>query len=230
MRNYVLYGCLAGGIALAGCEAKGEYPGLEYAPQMYHTIPYEPLQQITEEEAGTWLSSREDDLGEYYNSNPYNPYGMNSRTPPANTVRRNSASYDAYGARQTAPNTDEATQKELALYLPYELPYDSLELASRTLNNPLDSTAAVVAEGQRLYAQFCYPCHGGAGQGNGPVGVVYKGVPAYNKGTYRDMTEGHIFHVITWGKGRMNAHGSQMEIADRWKIVRYVQTLQQQGE
>ena len=225
MRNYLLYGLLAGSIALAGCGAQGDYPGLEYAPQMYHTIPYEPLSQITEETAGAWMSSREDELGEYYNSNPYNPYGMNSRTPPPNTVRRNSSDYLYYGG-----TTPPAEQRNMALYLPYEIPADSLELASRILENPLDSTEAVVQEGQQLYVKFCYPCHGGAGQGDGPVGVVYKGVPAYNRGRYRDMTEGHVFHVITWGKGRMNAHGSQMDIAERWKIVRYVQTLQQQGE
>ena len=229
MRNYVLYGLVAGGIALAGCEAQGNYPGLEYAPQMYHTTPYEPLTQITSKEAGEGVSSREDGLGEFYNSNPYNPYGMNERTPPANTVRRNGADYQNYAGTPYDPNSSER-QRNLALYLPYELPADSIEYASRTLKNPLDSTEAVVQAGQQLYAQFCYPCHGGAGQGDGPVGKVYKGVPAYNKGTYRDMTEGHIFHVITWGKGRMNPHGSQMEIADRWRIVRYVQTLQQQGE
>lgn len=99
MRNYVLYGLLAGGVALAGCEAQGDYQGLEYAPQMYHSTPYEPLTQITEETSGTWLSSREDDLGEFYNSNPYNPYAMNERTPPANTVRRNAADYQYYGGR-----------------------------------------------------------------------------------------------------------------------------------
>ena len=229
MRNYIVYGLLAGGIALAGCEAQGDYPGLEYAPQMYHTTPYEPLTQITEENSGTWLSTREDDLGEFYNSNPYNPYGMNERTPPANTVRRNAADYQNYSGLAYGEDND-LERRDLSLYLPYEIPADSLELAARTIKNPLDSTEAVVQAGQQLYGQFCYPCHGGAGQGNGPVGVVYKGVPAYNKGTYRDMTEGHIFHVITWGKGRMNAHGSQMEIEDRWKIVRYVQTLQQQGE
>ena len=225
MRNYVLYALLAGGIALTGCEAQGDYPGLEYAPQMYHTTPYEPLTQITEETSGTWLSSREDDLGEFYNSNPYNPYGMNERIPPANTVRRNTTGYDDYGAQSSADR-----ERELALYLPYEIPADSLAFAARTLENPLEEEEAIVQEGQQLYTKFCYPCHGGAGQGDGPVGKVYKGVPAYNKGTYRDMTEGHIFHVITWGKGRMNAHGSQIEIPERWKIVRYVQTLQKQGE
>lgn len=192
-------------VALAGCEANGNFQGLEYAPQMYHTTPYEPLTQITDTDEGSWLSSIDNGVGEFYNSNPNNPYRMNSRVPPANTVRRN-------------PND----------FLPYRIPPDSIELASRILKNPIDSTEAVLAEGRTLYTKFCYPCHGGAGQGNGPVAEVYLGVPAYNKGRYVDMTEGHIFHTITWGRGRMNAHGSQMEIAERWKIVRYVQTLQQQ--
>lgn len=205
MNRYLVLYTLVLLVALAGCEAQGEFPGLEYAPQMYHTTPYEALTQITDTEQGAWLSSLDNEVGEFYNSNPYNPYGMNSRVPPANTVRRN-------------PND----------FLPYRIHPDSIELASRVLKNPLDSTDAVLKDGQYLYNQFCYPCHGGAGQGNGPVAAVYLGVPAYNKGRYRDMTEGHIFHTITWGRGRMNAHGSQMDIGDRWKIVRYVQTLQQQ--
>nr|WKN36928.1 cytochrome c [Tunicatimonas sp. TK19036] len=205
MSKYHIYYVFIVMIALAGCEAQGDYQGLEYAPQMYHSTPYEPLTQITDEDAGSWLSSLDNGVGEFYNSNPYNPYRMNSRVPPANTVRRNADDF-----------------------LPYRIPADSIELASRVLKNPLDSTDAVLKQGQALYNQYCYPCHGGAGQGDGPVGVVYKGVPAYNKGRYRDMTEGHIFHTITWGRGRMNPHGSQVDIADRWKIVRYVQTLQQQ--
>lgn len=204
---------------LAGCEAQGDYPGLEFAPQMYHSIPYEPMTQITDRDAGDWVSSLDNDVGEFYNSNPNNPYAMNVRIPAANTVRRNTAHYNPAGSTfETNPD----------LVLPYRIPADSLEYASRVLENPLDSTDAVIAEGQVLYAQFCYPCHGGSGQGDGPVGVVYKGVPAYNKGRYRDMTGGHIFHVITYGRGRMNPHGSQVSIEDRWKIVRYVQTLQQQ--
>lgn len=191
--------------ALAACTAEGDNPGLEYAPQMYHSTPYEPLTQITDKGAGTWLSSIDDEHGEFYNSNPYNPHNMNERVPPANTVRR--AKSDV---------------------LPYRVPADSLAYASANIKNPLDSTSAVLQEGMLLYTNFCSHCHGGAGQGDGLVGKVYLGVPAYNKGTYRDMTEGHIFHVITYGKGRMYPHGSQIDILDRWKIVRYVQTLQQQ--
>ncbi len=204
IKRNILYLILAAFFVTA-CSAEGEFPGLEYAPQMYHSTPYEPLSQITNTEEGDWVSSIENGVGEFYNSNPNNPHGMTMRVPAANTVRRNQGDF-----------------------LPYRIHADSIELASRILENPIASTEAVLEEGQALYTQFCYPCHGEKGQGDGPVGKVYKGVPAYNKGRYTEMTEGHIFHTITWGRGRMNAHGSQIDISDRWKIVRYVQTLQKQ--
>ncbi len=189
----------------AACTAEGDNPGLEYAPQMYHSVPYAPLKQITNKDAGKWLSSIDDEQGEFYNSNPYNPHNMNMRVPPANTVRR--------------------TEMDI---LPYRVPKDSLNYAAENVMNPLDSTAAIVQEGKTLYSYYCLHCHGATGQGDGPVGKVYLGVPSYNTGTYKEMTEGHIFHVITHGKGRMYAHASQIDVVDRWKIVRYVQTLQQQ--
>jgi Cytochrome C oxidase, cbb3-type, subunit III len=43
---------------------------------------------------------------------------------------------------------------------------------------------------------------------------------------YKSITEGHIFHVITMGKGLMQSHGSQITTEDRWKIARYVKALQ----
>ena len=39
------------------------------------------------------------------------------------------------------------------------------------------------------------------------------------------LPEGHIFHVITKGKGRMGAHGSQIPAESRWKIVHYVKQV-----
>lgn len=117
---------------------------------------------------------------------------------------------------------------------------DSLEFASRTMKSPLDSSAAVVAEGKILYDVYCEHCHGATGEGNGKVaaGVPvdpsnpdvkkgnYNGVPSYKSDALKTMTEGHIFHVITHGKGLMWAHGSQVSPEDRWKIARYVKTLQ----
>jgi hypothetical protein len=77
-------------IILGGCAAKGDNPGLEYAPNMYHSVAYEPLSQITDPSAGAWVETLENREGEYYNSNGYNERVMNSkmnmRYPAPNSI------------------------------------------------------------------------------------------------------------------------------------------------
>ena len=51
------------------------------------------------------------------------------------------------------------------------------------------------------------------------------GVANLTSDALQNVTEGHIFHVITMGKGLMWAHGSQVSPEDRWKIVMYVNQL-----
>ena len=78
-------------VLFSSCSARKDDPGVEYAPNMYHSVPYEPLSQVKDEEIGSWLDSNPDDgHGEFYNSNPYNPYGMTMREPVENTVKRGS--------------------------------------------------------------------------------------------------------------------------------------------
>ena len=123
------------------------------------------------------------------------------------------------------PNTVRRSEKG---YLPYRLPKDSIELAARILTNPLDSTEAVISQGKVLYTRMCRHCHGDQGMGDGLVGKVFLGVTPYTSRSVKDKPEGHVFHVITHGKGRMGSHASQLSVDDRWKIVRYVQVLQNQ--
>ncbi|WP_114751306.1 c-type cytochrome [Pleomorphovibrio marinus] len=196
---------LGAALGLASCSASGDFPGLEYAPQMYHSVAYEPLTQITNEDEGGWLSSREDGKGEFYNSNPFNPHGMNMREPAPNTVPRNSKGF-----------------------LPYRKSVADLEGAAE-VENPVELTDEALAQGQQLYIQYCATCHGAQGEGDGKAGEVIGGVANLKGGAYIDLPDGHIFHVITHGKGRMGAHGSQLSIERRWKIVHYVkQEIQKQ--
>lgn len=190
---------------LLSCSAKDDYQGLEFAPNMYHSVPYEPMTQITDKDAGNWVNSDSDIYGEYFNSNPNNPHMMNLRTPPAHVVARSKSGY-----------------------LPYRIHKDSIEYAGKYVKNPLDSTAELVSQGKALFEIFCISCHGPTGQGDGLVGQVMMGVPAYNVGRVKDLPEGWIFHTITHGRGRMYPLGAQIPIENRWKIVRYVQTLQNQ--
>jgi mono/diheme cytochrome c family protein len=196
-------GMIAG--VFAACTAGVDNPGVEYAPQMYHSTPYEPLSQIKDEEAGTWLDSNPEDAhGEFYNSNPYNPYKMTMLEPVEGTIKRG----EYIEGNGIAP-TDYASAEEM-------------------LKSPYEGDEGVVKEGKALYERFCVHCHGEKGLGDGKVGKVYLGITAYTSATVKDKKAGHIFWVITNGKGRMGAHASQISVDDRWKIVSYVQTLQKQ--
>jgi mono/diheme cytochrome c family protein len=204
-QSLYLFSLFGAGLAMMSCQASGDDPGVEFAPNMYHSVPYEPLSQIKDEDAGSWLSSREDDRGEFYNSNPYNPFGMTMREPPANTVPRNKNGF-----------------------LPYRLDSADFERAAE-MENPLELTDELLLEGRQLYMQYCGTCHGPAGQGDGKAGMVLGGVANLTGGAYINLPEGHIFHVITHGKGRMRPHASLISIERRWKIVHYVkQEIQNQ--
>ncbi len=211
MRNISL--AIASAIILAGCAAGPDDPGLEYAPNMYHSVPYEPLSQITDEESGRWVNvldqvisyddNREpdQDAAEYYNSNPNNPFGMTMLEPVEGTVKRGSKIKPRIAA-------------------------DDYETAAVLLMNPTDSTESTVAQGKVLYDRFCEHCHGAEGNADGLVAEQYAGVANLNGAAYLGLSEGHIFHVITNGKGLMGAHGSQISEEERWKIARYVKVLQ----
>ena len=184
-------------IAFTACQRDPNDRGWEYAPQMYRSVPYEPLRQYGDEK------------------NRFNPYGINMREPVKGTVVRK-INQNPYAVGMVND------------IMVYNIPKDSIEIAERTLINPIPKNDTTIAEGKFLYENVCQPCHGANGEGDGTVGKVYKGVPNYKAGAYKTMNDGHIFHTITHGKGRMWPHGSQLTPEERWKIVLYVHELQNQ--
>lgn len=199
---------------LWSCSAGGENQGIEYAPNMYHSVPYEPLSQIRDKNAGMWVNSSDQEIGEYYNSNPNNPYGMTMREPVENTIARR------------AYTMNDMDSVENVYFLASRIHKDSLELSARVLKNPFPENEQILAEGKELYLAYCSHCHGKQGNADGKVAEQYPGVPKYSSRAVMNVSEGHIYHVITHGKGRMWSHSSQVSPDDRWKIVRYVQKLQ----
>lgn len=170
------------GLATTACSNDGNDPGVEYAPEMYESIPYEPLRQTS--------------------FNTVNSFGINERTPANGTIPRGKLDFFDH------------------------IPKDSVRIAERVLRNPYAYTKANLEEGKVLYTRICSHCHGEAGDGQGPVGVKFKGVPNYSAGAYKTMNDGHIYHVIEWGRNRMMPHGSQVNPEERWKIAMYVRVLQ----
>ena len=120
-----------------------------------------------------------------------------------------------------------------ALKMPYPYKNDSAgyEDAAKFIKNPLPNTDVVTGQGKEKFEKYCIHCHGATGQGDGTVVTIgnFPPPPAYNSPQLKNLPEGKMFHTLQYGKGMMGSHASQLTIEDRWKIIRYVQTLQNPG-
>ncbi len=93
---------------------------------------------------------------------------------------------------------------------------------------------SIEEQGKFLYERFCTYCHGPTGDGAGPLveSDKYAARPPsyidlYSKGK---LTDGHVYHVITYGKGNMGSHASQLSPEERWKVILYVERLGRGGD
>lgn len=114
-------------------------------------------------------------------------------------------------------------------FVPYEYPdtnegYESAKVNSKS---PLDSTQVDMVKAEELFNIYCAICHGTAGNGKGKLVTQEKflGVPNYKD---RDITEGSIFHVVTYGKNSMGSHANQLSQDERWLVAKYVLKLRNQ--
>ncbi len=115
-------------------------------------------------------------------------------------------------------------------YMPYAYANspEGYEQAGTNLRNPLAASSREQweKEGEELYGKFCVHCHGATGAGDGKVGGKLPGPPPAYNGALKNLPEGKIFHSMTYGKGTMGSHASQLTAEERWKLVYFVQKLQ----
>lgn len=135
--------------------------------------------------------------------------GKTAQVPPAGTIPIGFVTFDY-------PNTNDGYKK-----------------AGDEVKNNLLQSQGNFAEGKVLFEHFCSPCHGLGGQGNGlVVQHGYPAPPSYSKGqssrggAMKDLTDGKIYHTITYGVNAMGSYASQLEPAERWKVIMYVHHLQ----
>jgi mono/diheme cytochrome c family protein len=102
---------------------------------------------------------------------------------------------------------------------------------------PMDKAQTVEAE--RLYLVNCGVCHGPKLDGNGPLHTRSDGSdgpytaapanfvnPAYQSGRIYTMSEGTMFHSITYGKNMMGSYASQVTPKQRWMIISFIKSKQ----
>lgn|SRR5690606_38474796 len=111
-------------------------------------------------------------------------------------------------------------------FVPFEIPNttEGYALAKETLKSPLDSVSLNPEKGKELFNIYCAICHGdkGDGQGNLVKREKFLGVPSYKD---REITEGSIYFVVTYGLNSMGSHANQLSQEERWQVTDYVLKL-----
>ncbi|MFD2942759.1 c-type cytochrome [Flavobacterium notoginsengisoli] len=109
----------------------------------------------------------------------------------------------------------------------YENSTAGYEAAKANLKSPLTEEERNSGKGKELFEIYCISCHGATGNGKGKLVEREKflGVPSYKD---REITEGSIFHVETYGLNAMGSHANQLSAHERWLVADYVLKLKSQ--
>jgi mono/diheme cytochrome c family protein len=105
------------------------------------------------------------------------------------------------------------------------------------LVNPRARTSESLDRGKWVYETYCLVCHGESGRGDGPIaaasGGPFVGVRSLVTDTMARRSDGYIYGVVihapSMGRGLMPIYGDKIFGADRWDVVNYVRSLQQQA-
>jgi mono/diheme cytochrome c family protein len=114
---------------------------------------------------------------------------------------------------------------------PYEKTEVDMIRAGKELTNPFGASVENLERGRVLFDRFCVDCHGELGNGKGYLYVSHKypyPPASLISEKIKKKPDGEIYHTITLGFGVMGAHGPLIRPDDRWKIILYVRTLQDQ--
>lgn len=166
--------------------------------------------------AGLWGCSRSEQSPGYefmpdmYRSQSYKPYsaspvfkdGISARKPPVGAVAIGQTPFNY-------KNTPEDYER------------------SAELKSPITENAKNKEEGKKLFLDFCSHCHGANGDGVGQIVKLelFPQIPSFQN-QLKTLPEGKMFFSITYGKGLMGSHASQLSPDERWLIVQYIKELQ----
>ena len=168
-------------------------------------------------------------MPDMYYSRAYEAYGYNNVGGERDSLMKRGIFYNG----MPVPGTVARGER-----LSYHLTNDSAGLRSaNALRNPYDTVTfskGTMKEAERIYLINCGICHGDKLDGNGPIwnggNGPYPAAPRPLNAEYaKALSDGHYFHVITFGKGAMGSYASQTTPEQRWQIIKYIRSKQGGG-
>jgi len=94
--------------------------------------------------------------------------------------------------------------------------------------NPVESNAASIAEGKRLYDETdCALCHGKDGNGKGVLAKdINMNVHDWRQAaSLEKFTDGELAYLVVKGKGRMPAYEKRETSEQIWHIINYMRSM-----
>ncbi len=152
-----------------------------------------------------------------------------------------SVAYDSFAAnpnykdRKTLQPPVAGTVARGAMLFEYEATEADALRAGEELTNPwsergIDADVFLSAKnrGRKVFSTFCLPCHGAVGNGDGPVAMRgFPPPPSLSAENSLNMSDGQMFHVLTFGQKNMPGYAAQISEDDRWKAILQVRSLQE---
>lgn len=107
--------------------------------------------------------------------------------------------------------------------------------AAMKMVNPIPADEKSVAQGGRLFAIYCTPCHGQSGTGDGLVGakMILKPWDLTTTGRLLDtksFPDGYIWGYMTFGGAVMASYANDLSVTERWHVVNYMRKVLQKGQ
>lgn len=177
---------------------EGFETGIEFAPNMFHPESYEAYTQ--------WK--------------PASVFkdGKNMQVAPKGTISRTlgyaDEAYKPYHLSDTPEAYNDSTSgiKSPIMEMLAGLEGDKRAAAEKQIE----------AKGKKIYETFCTVCHGEQGDGQG---TIVKNEKYPTPGSYASkttVTEGQMYHSITYGKNLMGGYASQVTPQERWAVIYYI--------
>lgn len=182
---------------MISCSNDPEKPGRIFMPDMVYHRSYQP-----------------------YAPSPVFDDSLSSRMPVHGTI--------PFGALPQDPDVQTNENMLISFRYHHYIPNteEGYEMAGEMLENPYHLTEEIISKGKRLYAINCAVCHGDDGGGVGPIveNGAYPQVPSFQD-RLPLITEGQMFHSITYGRNLMGPYAGQVTPEERWALIYYIQQL-----
>lgn len=96
--------------------------------------------------------------------------------------------------------------------------------------NPIPTNSDSIKQGGKLYVELCARCHGENALGDGPDAASLSTRPTNLKAMSGGHADGDFAWKIKNGRNDMPAWGEDLDDAEIWNLVNFIQSLSKDGE